>query len=126
MASSNPLTAYHGLIDCDNISEELCMDNALIEKVLCDTAHYIGAKIINVCSEPLGIEKSKSSLSRPGCSVVVQLDESHITAHTYANERKMAVDIFFSFDEKKCKSAIEHIIKAFDLVDFKSKIIPRF
>jgi S-adenosylmethionine decarboxylase len=53
-----------------------------------EAASRAGATVKKVCYADLGGD------SPPGCTVCVLLDESHITAHTYADSGLVAVNVF--------------------------------
>jgi S-adenosylmethionine decarboxylase len=66
----------------------MCLDDRkLLETIVC-VANSRGATIINTSRYHFGHD------SPPGCTVFVMLDESHVSVHTYADEGKMAIDIF--------------------------------
>ena len=79
---------YHAIIDISGVPAEVCEDDAGILALLVDAARRAGVNVINSCRYHFGHN------SPPGCTCFVLLDESHISAHTYADVGLVAVDIF--------------------------------
>jgi S-adenosylmethionine decarboxylase len=82
---------YHGhhlLIDCSGVAEAVCNDDALVLDVMARAARRAGANVISQVRYHFGHN------SPPGFTAFVLLDESHVSAHCYAETRQLALDIF--------------------------------
>lgn len=78
----------HLLIDCRNVPFEVCLDDGLVLDALAQAARRAGAKVISQARYRFGHN------SPPGFTATVLLDESHCSAHSYADFGLMALDIF--------------------------------
>jgi S-adenosylmethionine decarboxylase len=78
----------HIILDCFDVSRDLCLDDKRLLETITHAARLNNATIINTSRYHFGHN------SPPGCTVFVMLDESHISAHTYADQGKMAIDVF--------------------------------
>ena len=78
----------HLLIDCRQVSRELCLDDKLLLETMSDAARSAGATVISQIRYRFG------EISPAGCTAIVMLDESHCSAHTYADLGLIAFDIF--------------------------------
>ena len=78
----------HIIIDCKNVSYDVCIDDKKMLKALAEAAEEAGATVINTCRYHLGHN------SPPGFACVIMLDESHCSAHSYADKGLLAIDIF--------------------------------
>jgi S-adenosylmethionine decarboxylase len=78
----------HLIIDCRNVDREVCID----DEHMLDTLNYAirkaGAKVLTATRHNLGHN------SPPGYAIVLALDESHLSAHSYADEGLIAMDLF--------------------------------
>ncbi len=110
---------YHALIDCRNVPRTTCENDKNISKVLCETAEEVGLTVIGNNRYRFGFD------SPPGCTVVVILDESHITAHSYSEKGKIAFDIFTVNSKATCEKAVNLITSKLNIFDFDYKIITR-
>ena len=70
----------HLLVDCCEVPHRICLDDQLILQALADAATEAGATVISQVRYRFGAE------SPPGCTAIVLLDESHCSAHTYADD----------------------------------------
>lgn len=78
----------HLLIDCREVSRELCLDDKLLLKAMAEAAEEAGSTVISQIRYKFGID------SPPGCTAIVMLDESHCSVHTYADLGLIAMDVF--------------------------------
>lgn len=111
---------YHALLDVKSVSRDLCISDELILKVLTNAANSIRATILSTHRYRFGYD------SPDGCAVVLMLDESHITVHTYADEGKISIDVFTCNGKRNCELAINMIIAELSLTDYELNIVERF
>lgn len=78
----------HLLVDCCEVPSRLCLDDRRILQVLAESAEAAGATVISQVRYRFGSD------SPPGCTAIVMLDESHCSAHTYADDGLIAFDFF--------------------------------
>ena len=78
----------HLLIDCGNVSQEVCLDDRQMLDVMARAATRAGASVISQVRYHFGHN------SPPGFTGIVLLDESHCSAHTFADQGLIALDIF--------------------------------
>ena len=78
----------HLLVDCQGISRDICLNDELMLDVLCRAAKQAGAHVISQ------VRYRFVPPSPSGFTAICLLDESHCSAHTYADEGMMAIDIF--------------------------------
>ena len=109
----------HLLIDCHNVAREVCLDDKLVLGAMARGAERAGASVISQVRYHFGHN------SPPGFTAVVLLDESHCSAHTYADLGLVALDIF------TCGSTdpmviLEHIRAEIDLGDVTVRPVFRF
>ena len=76
----------HLFADIWEVPEDLGLSGVFVLGLMSEAAQEMGATIVH--------KHVKMLSDPPGFTSVVLLDESHITCHTYANQRKMAIDIF--------------------------------
>ena len=77
----------HFIVDFWGVDESQCSDIQLFTNLGKDIADILEAKLIDVMSTYFGEPK-------PGCSVLILLDKSHISFHTYSKEHALAMDVF--------------------------------
>ncbi len=78
----------HLLVDCWGVDRRLCLDDQKFLECMADAATRAGATVISQVRYRFGDD------SPPGFAAVCLLDESHISAHTYADRGMVALDIF--------------------------------
>lgn len=78
----------HVILDCSGVPRDLCLDDRMLLETVVHAAGSSEATIINTSRYRFGHD------SPPGCTVFVMLDESHVSVHTYADEGRMAIDVF--------------------------------
>ena len=111
---------YHALIDAKSVNKDICVDDERILSVLVSAAKLIKADI-------LATSRYRFGQNTPdGCAVVLMLDESHMTAHSYADEGKISIDVFTCNGKNNCVIAANNIIKELSITDYKIDVIERF
>lgn len=78
----------HLLIDCRGVSRDVCLDDALFLDSMARAARRAGATVISQVRYQFGHN------SPPGFAAVIMLDESHCSAHSYADLGLIALDVF--------------------------------
>lgn len=78
----------HLLIDCRNVPRETCLNDSGVLAAMARAATRAGANVISQVRYRFGQD------SPPGFTAVVLLDESHCSAHTYADLGLVALDLF--------------------------------
>jgi S-adenosylmethionine decarboxylase len=78
----------HILVDCSNVPRDVCENDRLVLNSLAKAAERAGATVISQVRYHFGHN------SAPGFTAVVLLDESHCSAHSYADQGLMALDVF--------------------------------
>lgn len=78
----------HVILDCYGVSSKTCLDDKRLLEMVVRAIESHGGTIINTSRYHFGHN------SPPGCTVFVMMDESHVSVHTYADEGKMAIDVF--------------------------------
>ena len=114
------IKATHAIIDCINVDKEICINDELLSDILEKSAIITNSKVISKNRYRFGHN------SPDGCTVVLMLDESHMSAHTYAETGKIAFDIFIAKPNDICEKAVMYILKELKIKDFKVSYINRF
>jgi S-adenosylmethionine decarboxylase len=70
------------------VSKEICLDDKTMLNKMAFAATSAGSTVIDQCRYRFGHD------SPPGFTCFVLLDESHLSAHSYADEGMIALDIF--------------------------------
>jgi len=109
----------HVILDCTGAARELCLDDARLLTLLTRAAKRHRTNIINSCRYRFGHSSS------PGCTAFLLVDESHISAHTYADDGKIAIDVFTCGDTD-AEAIADDIVKALGKVSVKKTVLDRF
>lgn len=109
----------HLLIDCRNVSRELCEDDRRVLDVMARSAERAGATVVSQVRYRFGHN------SPPGFTCVVLLDESHCSAHTYADLGLIAMDIF-TCGNTDPRDVFRYIQEELDLGDVTVQHVGRF
>ncbi len=109
----------HVILDCYDVSESVCLDDRRLLEAIVSAAQLHGATIINTSRYRFGYD------SPPGCTVFVLLDESHISAHAYADERKMAIDVFACGDTN-AQAIADRLRADLGVEEFEQQSLERF
>jgi len=110
----------HFILDCYGVSSDVCYDDKQLLETVVKATKSGGATIINTSRYRFGHD------SPPGCTVFVMLDESHVSVHTYAEEGKMAIDIFTCGNNTDGRAIAEKLKKELQLDSCEEKQFDRF
>mgnify|MGYP000950878137 CR=1 FL=1 len=113
---------HHIIIDCSNADFKMCMDDKKMLNIISESAEQAGATVISTVRYKFGGE------SPPGFACLVMLDESHCSAHSYANEGLIAFDIFTcgKTDPEYVWFLIKEKLKFDDKVNIEIRKLDRF
>lgn len=109
----------HLLIDCRNVARELCLNDKLFLDVMSRAAERAGATVISQVRYKFGSD------SPPGFTAVILLDESHCSAHTYADLGLVALDVFTCGDTEPM-DVLRYIREEIDLGEVNIQETTRF
>jgi S-adenosylmethionine decarboxylase len=109
----------HLLIDCRNVKREICLDDESFLSVMARAAERAGAMVISQIRYKFGHD------SPAGFAAVVMLDESHCSAHTYADLGLIALDIF-TCGTTDPQDVLRNIQQETDLGDMEVRDLERF
>ena len=109
----------HLLIDCQNVKGEICLDDGAFLSVMARAAERAGARVISQVRYKFGHD------SPAGFTAIVMLDESHCSAHTYADLGLIALDIF-TCGNTDPRDVLRNIREELDLGDMEVRELPRF
>lgn len=109
----------HLLVDCRNVNSSLCLNDELFLDVMARSARRAGATVISQIRYKFGQD------SPPGFTAIVMLDESHVSAHTYADLGLVALDIF-TCGHTNPQDVLDAIREELDLGDVEVRAVPRF
>lgn len=110
---------HHLLVDCRNVARETCLDDARILEAMARGARRAGSTVISQIRYKFGQD------SPPGFTAICMLDESHISAHTYADHGLIAMDVF-TCGRTDPKDVLRYIMEEVDLGDVQITEMPRF
>jgi len=109
----------HLLIDCQNVRREVCLDDRTFLGAMARAAELAGSQVISQIRYKFGHD------SPPGFAAVVMLDESHCSAHTYADLGLVAMDIF-TCGNTNPRDVLGYLKADLDLGDITLREVPRF
>lgn len=109
----------HLLVDCRNVARETCLDDKTLLDVMARAATRAGATVVSQIRYKFGQD------SPPGFTCIVMLDESHVSAHTYADLGLIALDVF-TCGSTAPADVLQHIRDEVDLGDVYVRDVPRF
>lgn len=109
----------HLLIDCRNVSQDICLNDQLFLEVMARAASRAGATVISQARYHFGHN------SAPGFTAMILLDESHCSAHCYADLGLIALDVFTCGDTDP-NEVLRLIREELDLGEITIKEVPRF
>lgn len=110
---------HHILIDCRNVPRDVCLDDGKMLDVMARSAAKAGMHVISQVRYHFGHN------SAPGFTCVCLLDESHVSAHTYADLGLIALDVFTCGKTDPAK-ILDYMREELDLGDVTMKMLPRF
>lgn len=109
----------HLLIDCRNVSRESCLDDKAMLSAMAKASEKAGASVISQVRYHFGHN------SPPGFTGIVLLDESHCSAHTYADQGLIALDIF-TCGNTDPHQVLKYIQEEIDLGEVTIREVDRF
>ena len=109
----------HLLIDCRNVAREVCLDDRKVMEVMARSAERAGATVVSQIRYKFGND------SPPGFTAVVMLDESHCSAHTYADQGLIALDVF-TCGHTHPRDVLRYMREELDLGDVSIREVGRF
>lgn len=109
----------HLLMDCRNVAREVCLNDRLVLNVMARSAERAGATVVSQVRYKFGSD------SPPGFTAVVLLDESHCSAHTYADLGLIAMDVF-TCGNTNPRDVLRYIQEELDLGDVTITEVGRF
>jgi S-adenosylmethionine decarboxylase proenzyme len=109
----------HILIDCRNVHRDLCLNDKLMLEVMARAAERAGATVVSQVRYKFGSD------SPDGFTAFVLLDESHCSAHTYADDGAMAIDIFTCGSTDPLQ-VLRYLSEEVDLGDVSIREVNRF
>ncbi len=109
----------HLLVDCRNVSRDLCLDDKLVLGVMARAAEKAGSSVISQIRYKFGSD------SPAGFTAIVMLDESHCSAHTYADLGLIALDVF-TCGKTDPRDILEFMRQELDLGEVSVKEMTRF
>ena len=109
----------HLLIDCNNVRRELCLDDRRFLEVMAASAERAGSTVISQNRYKFGSD------SPPGFTALIMLDESHVSAHSYADLGLIAMDVF-TCGNTDPHDVLAYIREELDLGDVTVTEVPRF
>ena len=98
----------HLIVDVHNMSYDVLVDDKKLLQTIVNAANEVGANIINQSRYHFGHNSS------PGCTAFIMLDESHVSIHTYADDGKMALDVF-TCGVTSCEKILESVCRQLDI-----------
>ena len=109
----------HLLVDCRNVSRDVCLDDGAMLAAMARGAKRAGANVISQVRYQFGHN------SPPGFTGVVVLDESHCSCHTYADLGLVALDVF-TCGRTNPRDVLAYIREEIELGDVSIRQMPRF
>ncbi|HBO42934.1 MAG TPA: hypothetical protein DD670_03170 [Planctomycetaceae bacterium] len=98
----------HLLIDCRDVPQHVCLDDARMLDVMARAAKKAGSTVVSQIRYHFGHN------SPPGFAAVIMLDESHCSAHCYADTRQIALDVF-TCGTTEPRDVLQYILEEVDL-----------
>jgi S-adenosylmethionine decarboxylase len=109
----------HLLVDCRNVRREVCLDDRTFLGAMARAAELAGAQVVSQIRYKFGHD------SPPGFAAVVMLDESHCSAHTYADLGLIALDVF-TCGNTKPRNVLKYLRQEIDLGEISIREVSRF
>lgn len=106
--------------DLADIDRLVLLDAERMAQICMEAAEEAGATVLGVLHLPLGKD------SPPGLTVAVLLDESHVTAHSYADDGMLALNAFTCGQRADPQRILEIIKRATGGREIFSDVTPRF
>ena len=109
----------HLIADCRKVSQDICLNDGLMLEAMARAAKRAGAEVIAQFRYHFGHN------SPPGFTAVIVLDESHCTAHSYADLGLIALDVFVCGNTDP-HELLDHLREEIDLGEVSVRQIGRF
>ena len=109
----------HLLVDCRGVSREVCLNDGILLDALARAARKAGATVLSQIRYHFGHN------SPPGFTLAILLDESHCTAHSYADLGLIALDIF-TCGNTNPRDVLRHLRREVNLGDVSISEVGRF
>ena len=109
----------HLLIDCRNVPRNTCLNDGQMLAAMARAATRAGAHVVSQVRYHFGHN------SPPGFTAVIVLDESHCSAHTYADLGLVALDVF-TCGNTDPNDVLTYLREEIDLGDVSVRELPRF
>ncbi|RMG90008.1 MAG: adenosylmethionine decarboxylase [Candidatus Dadabacteria bacterium] len=109
----------HLLVDCWNVSREVCLDDKRFLEAMARAATRAGANVISQVRYHFGHN------SPPGFTAMVLLDESHVSAHSYADDGLVALDVFTCGNTSPAE-VLRYLQEELDLGEVRIREVSRF
>ena len=109
----------HLLVDCHSVPRDVCLNDELVLNEMAAAARGAGATVLSQVRYQFGHN------SPPGFTAAVLLDESHCTAHAYADQGLLAIDIFTCGTTSPWE-ILKHLQEAVDIGNVKVREFGRF
>ena len=109
----------HLLVDCTGVDRSVCLDDGRFLEAMAEGCRRAGAAVISQVRYRFGHE------SPPGFAAVVLVDESHCSAHSYADLGLVAIDIFTCGDADPYV-VLDYMRSEIPLGDVSTREIDRF
>lgn len=111
------ITGYHILADLWGCPPTYLEEATSLKQVLHDAAREVGFNIVG---------ESSYQFKPSGATVVLLLESSHISAHSWPELDFIAVDIYSCSGKTKAKRAVDYLVEVLKPSDFKLKEVERF
>lgn len=115
----NSVVGRHVLADCRNVNKSICLDDKRMLEVMAEAATVCGANVISQVRYHFGHN------SPPGFACLVMLDESHLSAHCYADDGLIAMDVF-TCGKTDPEEVFKYISEKLGIIDYTVKVVDRF
>ncbi|GAB4269453.1 MAG: adenosylmethionine decarboxylase [Deferrisomatales bacterium] len=109
----------HLLVDCWNVDRQVCLDDKRFLEAMARAATRAGANVISQVRYHFGHN------SPPGFTAVALLDESHVSAHSYADDGLIALDVFTCGTTDPAE-VLRCLREEIDLGEVRVREMPRF
>ena len=109
----------HLLVDCREVSRDVCLNDRLVLEAMAQAAVRAGATVLSQARYHFGHN------SPSGFTAAVLLDESHCTAHSYADQGLIALDVFTCGDTNPY-DVVKYVREMVNLGEVTIKEVGRF
>jgi S-adenosylmethionine decarboxylase len=109
----------HLLVDCRYVDRDVCLDDRRFLNAMARAAELAGSTVISQLRYRFGAD------SPPGFTSIVMLDESHCSAHTYADLGLVALDLF-TCGRVDPQQILDHLVAELDLGEMTVRSFERF